>query len=350
MKTCCVIFLVFWITDASKSSQLNDLKSPLEELQEKILSIHRNRSEYWIDIGENPIAARTPKKFLKEIALMDDFPFILYWASYGNLLFVADRTGWCLFREITIKKNLKKFIFEAMKDNYKRYLNERVFKDLLSTSPEISEAEKEELLSDAITLYYGKFRSIWLRYVKHRSEKFDDLQPTFTFFRKILYLGIFRSLDLIFSEMLRNLNNPDDKLLFYYKEKFHMLAGVLSTNEIEGGGLRWVADHKDTRFLLAYFFYQRYLPTRDYTFIKNVRQSAKIRKQNFETVLFIIRRQMKLKFDLNGRQLIFYKDFKCPYPDYILDYDTMISTIFKIISMAWNFFFENCASLELKIE
>jgi hypothetical protein len=344
-----VIFFIFWVTDASKSSQLADLQSPLEELQEQILSIHRDPNKDRVIIVEKRRAARNPKKFLKEMALMGDFPFILYWYSYGNLIFVSD-TDWCLFREITIQKNLEKSIFEAMKVNYSRYLNERVLKDLLSTNPEVSEAEKEELLSDAMALYYGMFRSIWIRLVKPGSEKFDDLQPTFTFYRKILYLGIYDSLDLIFSEMFRNINNPDDKLLFNYKKQFHMLVGVLSDYEIECGGLKWVADHKDPHFILSFFYYLRFLPTLDYTFIKKLRPTAETRAIDFEIVLGIIRRLMKFKFDLKGRQLIFYKDFKSPFPGDKLGNDAMISTIFKIISKARKFLIDHCESLELIIE
>jgi hypothetical protein len=65
-----------------------------------------------------------------------------------------------------------------MKQSYLWFLNGDFHNKILEAN---LQGQKEKLLTDAMALYYGKFRSIWMKLVDPKSEKFDYLQETFSY-------------------------------------------------------------------------------------------------------------------------------------------------------------------------
>jgi hypothetical protein len=309
-------FLILFFVLINGTSQ-----SSLEELEEAILFTHRDNYE--------KIPA---KKFLKDIQLMSDFAFILLWYSYGchKNLSPSRATGLNFINKVSKKKNRGEIIFGEMRANYEKFLGEKVLKELLLPDSKVSKAKKEELLNDAIALYQGKFRSIWMRIVKPGSEKFDDLRQMFSLFQMAIEIGIYESLDFVFREIFRNFNVLDkQKLVYVYKKQFYALSALLSNNLDENWGLRWVANHHNPYFIITYFYYQRYLPDIGYTFLKCFLKYADNRKRDFQTIIEIL----NYKFYLGDQKLKFYPDFKNPFPHIIGD-DELKAIIDKIVSKA----------------
>jgi hypothetical protein len=259
---------------------------------------------------------------------MKDFPFILLWYSYGSHRPLAYKaTGCNFFHDIS---GIGESIFRVMKGNYEKYLNEMLLKELLSS--DITIAEKEELLSDAMALYFGKFRSIWRRIVKPGSEKFDALEKTFSFYRKAINIGIYGSLELVYKKVYQTLDASNGELLLIYKKLFQSMAKLLSTDEKEGWGLRWLAHREDPYFIVFYFCYLKFSPHLDYTFFKGLKKKGKNREFEFDTAMDVLRKNMKLNFQLKYRKVEFAPDFKSPFPPEIMETDELKSVIATLVS------------------
>jgi hypothetical protein len=305
------------------------------ELQDQILLHYLNRESNWfaLDIASNPSITCGPK-FFSDMNLLDDFLFILFWDSYGYTQYLPSRaTGWDFIIEITNqgRGNSK---FEGMKRNYETYLYEVVLKKILSKEQKISENEMEKLLLEAMNLYHGKFRSVWRKLVKPGSKKFDYMRPLFLNFYQTNNLGIHCSLEAVFNKINRIVKDPNvnNDLLYPYLKHFCELVKIISNDEDECFGLRWIADHKDPFFILSYFFYHRYYYDIKRPFFKDIRHNSNSRKRYFEMVFSAIRRIFNFNLLIDGNNLIFSPSFKSPFSNNVMGTEELKPIITQIVS------------------
>jgi hypothetical protein len=208
-------------------------------------------------------------------------------------------------------QDLAKYIFRKMKKNFIRYLNERVLKELLSCDPKISKAEKIKLLLQVMSLYWGKFRSIWARIVKPGKIKFKNMNQIFFDFQKMISLGIYGSLEYVFDEIILNFRKTtNNNLLISYRNCYITLVEILSNDENENWGLRWIAGHTDPHFILAYFYYQRYFDNIGNRFLGVTSCKLRELKKEFLNVIYFIGEKMNFQFDLGhkGKEVEFAAD------------------------------------------
>jgi hypothetical protein len=321
-----VFFFIALVYSSTQSLQPAVSKFSLEELEEKIISEPKLVVKSKVFIDNSKLLEVPPKTILNELRLMNDYPFILLWYSYGSNKALAYRAMGCgFFNDIfTVGES----IFRAMKGNYEKYMTEMLLKEFLSFS--ITKVDKENLLFDAVALYYGKFRSIWRKLVKPGSEKFDGLEGTFSFYRKAIDIGIYGSLELVYKK-IQTVCSSDAELRLAYKKLFQRIAKLLSSNENECWGLRWLAGQEDQNFIIFYFYYLKYSPQLYYTYFV-YKQRDKSLEFEFDTAMDVLKKSMNLNFELKNRQLIFAPDFKNPFPPEIMGTEELKSVISTIVS------------------
>jgi hypothetical protein len=331
------VFFIAIVYGTTQPLQSSDSKSLLEKMQEQIISHYLNQASKSFELTEDLIVPITSKKFLQTMNQMDDNSFIIFWDSYRVEKSVASKvTGRNLIKEVIGQKGFGK-LFENMKKIFEYFMYKRLVKQFAFPVPEISD-DNEELLLEAMTLYHGKFRSIWMRMAEPGSEKFDDLSPMFANIRQTINLGIHGSLDYVFGEILRNLNRPENKeLVFNYKKHFAGLVDLLSTEKKENFGLRWVADHEDPFFILSYFYYQKYIPNPTNTILWYIINKDQTQTLDFYNVFLPLRVMTNHEINLKNRRLIFEPGFKSPFPPNIMGDEEFKIIIIKIVSKLWIF-------------
>jgi hypothetical protein len=328
------IFYFSLVFCATHSSLIAESEFSLGEFQEQILSKQRNRKGDYIRIKLTPIHDIPSRKLLKDMKLMDETAFILFWYSYGYLVKLTTKTtGWSFINAITTEKGQGRAIFKEMKEGFFMHLNKTLLEEMVSTNRNLSAEEKKELLYQAMDLYYSRFHSIWIRIAKPTgTERFDNLRPTFSFLLRVINQTIYDSLNFTFVQIFDNLFNPDDKILYSYKRQFHYLAQILSKDENENRGLRWVANHNNPFFIFTYFYYYDFLPDRKATFLKYIITKDEIRIREFELVLKDFQKMLNYSFKLKNNKLKFAPNFKSPFPPQVMETAELKSIISKIIS------------------
>jgi hypothetical protein len=337
-----VLFILYLVLvyGAKSPNQSNNSKLWLEDFEHQVLSTHKNRDRDGITIDIKPILKIPPKKLLADMESMDDCAFILLWSSYGSVFGVSSRATGCLFiKELPRgKRPYLNDTFYSMKNNYIIYLKEVLFKEFLRPDAEISKQEKEELLFLARNLYRGKFQSIWMRIVTPKSEYFDNLKDTFTFYQRVITLGAYGFLEYIFNEIWVFLDNlKKDQMVIEYRKQFHRVAVLLSKNESENWGLRWIDTHNNPYLILSYFMYQSAPPDPYFSFVKKIRRDKEYRKVIFQKVLEIMREKFDDKFSLRDEKVIFDRDFKCPFAPKIMKEDELKRILSSIVSKLHKF-------------
>jgi hypothetical protein len=91
MKVGQIVSFISLVYGASQLGQSGDLKSPLAELEEIVLTSHRNENKDWHKVYGSPIVTGPSKYLLKNLELMDDRPFILLWTSYEYRVQLSSR-------------------------------------------------------------------------------------------------------------------------------------------------------------------------------------------------------------------------------------------------------------------
>jgi hypothetical protein len=104
-----------------------------------------------------------------------------------------------------------------------------------------------------------------------------------------------------------------------------------ATDYCDNGGLRWIADHRNPYFILAYFYYLGYRPN-DRTFLQDIREKNEERWQVFKGVLDNIKVFMKNKFHITRGKLVFDTDFKNPFQTQIMEVEELKKVIHQIVS------------------
>jgi hypothetical protein len=331
------IFYFILVLGASQSRQSDDPKTLLMAFQEQILSDQRNRVENSYKIDIDPIADISPLNLLKEMEFMDDCAFILFWKSGGSITGLPSKATGCRFIRDVANDRFKPIfsVFDMMKSNYKKYLEKKVLKELLS---QISKAEKEELLFNATSLYNGKFRSIWMRTMGSENGKFDYLHEIFSFFKNAISLGVYGLLEEKFNELVKYYNGPKRDDPPYLKAKqFELLIGFLSTEKNENLGFRWVANHSDPLFTLSYFYFQEKILYG--SLFRAIRFKREERRDAFRAVRRIIKNMMNNEFSEADGQVWFNSFFHNPLAPTIMGDDELKECISKIISKLYNFCF-----------
>jgi hypothetical protein len=324
---------IYLVQSSNQSKHSFDLNFPIKVYQETILQFYRNRKERNFTININVADAISPKILLVDMRFMDETAFILMWTSYGHAqTFSTKATGWNLIKEFNEK------MFDKMKENYVEYMSDMVLKELLSTHPENTRDAKEDLLFQAISLYQERFRSIWAR-IPEKTGKFDDLKETFLIYQIVLDFGIHNSLEYLFNGIIANLENTknDGFLLYSLKRHFYQLAVILSEDENENCGLRWIAGQKDSLLILSYFYYLSCPPGRDSTFILDIKQKKKDPRTFLSFALDFLRKKLNYQFSIVDDKVSFHDDFMNPFPAHIMQTDELKTVTTKIISKLLNF-------------
>jgi hypothetical protein len=220
-----------------------------------------------------------------------------------------------------------------MKKNYVDYMNWTLLEQFVSSDPKISKTEKEDLLVEAMSLYYGKFQSIWMRIIEPGTEKFDKMRQTFSNFQLAIDLGIKGSIEYAFGEFMRNFDGQDnDKLFFNSKRHFYELVGILSEDKNENWGWRWIAGQNDTNLIFSYFNYQMHSPNHTSFLGNNQSNPPSSRTAAFDKVVNLIKRKMNFRFWVLDGEAIFISDFKSPFPLHIMEERELKQIISTIIS------------------
>jgi hypothetical protein len=323
------ILYISLVYTAKRSYQSVDQKISLQDLQEKILLDQRNQECSSPNFNFKSIKYIPPQELLRDMELMNETAFIILWSSFGNYRYTWSKVN--LFKELNEER------FEIMKGNYELYLGEVVLGMLLSANPEDSKDVKEGLLFQAISLYQGRFRSIWMR-IAGKTKKFDDLKEAFLIYQRVIDLGIYNVLEYLFKKIVKHLemepNNYD--LIYFYKVHFHNFLSFLTVDEKENFGLKWVAEKTDPYLILAYFAYQDSRPGHHNTFIWEIKCRKIDPWWNFNIAFRLLRKKAKDQFDLINGVLKFNNDFKSPFPLIIND-NELVSIIRKIISKLISF-------------
>jgi hypothetical protein len=323
---------MLYIMLVSGSHQPFQIPESSSELQKQILSLYLNRESDVFDLSSIPLIPCEPK-FFSEMNLLDDFLFILFWNSYGYIVVVPNSraTGWKFINDIK-NQGLGSSKFKTIRTNYEAYLYNEVLKKILSNEKRISKNEMEKLLLEAMNLYHGKFRSIWRELVEPGPEKFDEMRTLFLNFQQTIDLGIQRSLEELFNKIKRNADgqNNNNDLLYPCIKHFCELVKILSNDERECWGLRWISEHKDPFFILSYFYFHRF--HYKVSFFRDIRFKIKSRKHYFETVFNVIRKRVNFKFIIEGNKLIFSSSFRSPFPYNVMGAKELKAIITKIVS------------------
>jgi hypothetical protein len=255
-------------------------------------------------------------KFLRGMALADDYYFIKFWYSYGESQFFRSRAnGYNFSREVSYHG---KEIFGTMNDNFRSFLANLFFPGLLDLA---QQKDKEELLSMAKSLYNGRFYSIWMRLLKPNAGKFDSMRDVFIFLQATIDHSIYEMLEVEFYEMYRDLEKADKQSYFKHEQRFELLVDSLSHDQENKFGLLWIADHPDPILVLCYFLYRKSKPIQTPKSLSLHDLSKAI--ENFKDLVdddFLI---------VEGR-VGFLLEFQSPY-DNIGDYDLKV-IISKIIT------------------
>jgi hypothetical protein len=314
---------------AKRSYQSADLKLSLEDLQEKILLDHRDQKCFSSNFTVTSIKYIPPKELLKNMESMNENAFIILWSSYEKYRFSWPKVN--LIKELNEKR------FVIMIENYESYLGEIVLKELLSTNSKDSKDVKEGLLFQAMSLYQGRFRSIWMR-IAGKTKRFDDLKLTFLVCQKVIDFGIYNVLEYLFGMIVKYLEKEPKnyELIYSYKIHFRELLDLLSADEKENFGLKWVADQIDPYLIIAYFFYQKYPLSFHSTFIQKIKCRKEDPLYTFDVVLGVLKEKVKHQFDVIEGELTFNPDFKSPFP-HIIEDDELVMIIRKIISKLMKF-------------
>jgi hypothetical protein len=309
-----------------------DSNLTLEELEEKIVSNYEKRTEDWIDINDNLIESFPAKKLVHFVNSMDDYPFIIFWYSYGYRRILPSRaSGRRFLHAITKEKGLGNSIYKKMFENFLLYIDGKLLDELLSTDPNITKADKEKLVSDTMELYYGKFHSIWRRIVKPGTDEFENLTPTFSYYLRLINFDIYGSLDVMFKQISKSLLDGSSKeFILYQKELFSRLVKFLFNDDKASWGLPWLVDY-DPYFILFFFHVQSYKQTLENTFLQDIQKKDDNRKWAFMSFLNTLKKEKKLKFNIDEDtfELIFSSDFKSPFPQIMGD-EELKSVITKI--------------------
>jgi hypothetical protein len=328
-------FFLFFIALVYGSNQVfhaDTAKEMLEELEWSILSFPKRGK---IEVNISSMLALSTKNFFKTVQLMYDYTYILFWYSYGHRMDLPTKATWLNFI-----KEIKRFgygghIFMVLKENFVKYMDEKLLADLLISNPDISETDKENLLLDAMTLYQYKFRSIWLKL--GNSGKFDDLKPKFSYYRKLLCLGIYDSLDVAFNKMVRNF----EKSTLLDRRNFHLLVRLLTNDRNENWGLRWVANHSDPYFILKFFLSRENYSVLFFPLLENLYYENNDRKSDFDKAFAVLRRMLDCKVNLKDNEPIFESDFKNPFPSHIMGDNELKLVISQIVVKLKNFCFKH---------
>jgi hypothetical protein len=147
-----------------------DTQSILFEIQEQFLSNFRNHSDKFHKVDHFSVVETDPVDFLSAMELMGDCFFIAFWDSYRVDLW-ANQSYWpskardaaSLFNEVN-QMGKGNELFVNMIRNYKMYLDRVVLN---------YQGDKDQLITLAMSLYYGKFRSIWRKLGITNSEEFQ---------------------------------------------------------------------------------------------------------------------------------------------------------------------------------
>jgi hypothetical protein len=176
---------------AKQLTQSINSKLLLENTQENCLP-DSSKKNYFIQ-----------KDFLESLEIIEEHSFISYWYSYGNKWrrFSEKNTSLNFIKEILRMEEAKE-IFEIMIKSYKKYLRDNLFKEFLGP---LSKEDKENLLLQAISLYQGRFRSVWVRFGKPGPKKFNNWPRIFSFFKRIIDLGIYDSIEAVFHKIMKNI-------------------------------------------------------------------------------------------------------------------------------------------------
>jgi hypothetical protein len=327
-----LIFLIVSVYGAIQTLQLVESISSLAELQEHILLLQESGGGGAYSKVDVKLIANIPvAQFFKDMMSMEECSFTLFWYSYGRSICVPSKsTGWKFFQKISLKKDLGTFIFGDMKKHFKDYMNQWLLKELLSVE---SKANKEELLADAMALYYGKFKSIWPKLVDSKFEMFDYLQHTFFFYQKVINLGIYGTLEFLFEQIFKDLGDPLEKdLVFFYKEKFRILAVLLLKGDNEIWGLRWIADHRNPYLMLSFFYFLEYYPTFGFNFLSQIKEKNLNRKSKFWDVIRVLKYRMNFNLDFSNGKLKFAPNFKSPFQSQLIGNDELKGILSRIIS------------------
>jgi hypothetical protein len=318
-----IFFLIVLACEAKRLTECINLEIPIENPQENCIpdSIANNYE--------------TQKNFLESQELLEEHSFINYWYSYGPELqqFSTKATNLNFIKEILRKEEAKK-IFDVMKRNYKRYMRDYLFREFLGLQ---SKEDKEKLLFQAISLYQGRFRSVWVRLGKPGPKKFNYWPRVFSFFQRTIDLGIHDSIEAVFHEIMNNIGPVmNEGKTFILKKQFCMLIKFLSTCESEKYGLHWIADHPDPGLILAFFLYPDYPPSKDFYFFRLIK-NRKADQSIFEIGIGPFQRKLHFEIQRFGKEKVkFDSDFRNPYSSQINDED-LISIVSKIITRLLNF-------------
>jgi hypothetical protein len=306
--------------------------SDLEKMQEQILSEYLNKTAKSFEFMNELIGPNTSRKFLQNMNQMDDIHFIIFWVLNKGYRSGASKVrGRNLLKQIIERRGFGK-LFEDMKKNFEHFMYNRLVKQFVFPVSEISD-DNEELLLDAMTLYHGKFHSIWMRMAEPSSEKFDDLSLMFANIRLTISLGIHGSLDYSFGEIMRNLNHPEkNEWVFNHKKHFAGLVNLLSREENENLGLRWVAGHEDPLFILSYYYYQVFDPHPTKTILWYIINKDQSQAVDFDAVIWTLKVMTRHEIKLEKGKLIFLPGFKSPFPPNIIGDEDFKIVIDKIVS------------------
>jgi hypothetical protein len=242
---------------------------------------------------------------------------------------IAFQGDWFEIHQDGYKLESKKPYIDCYERKYEYYLEEKILKEFLSAK--ITKAEKEALLAKAMSLYHGKFYSIWRRL---SLLDFDKLPLIFSFLQRAINKDIYELLDFAFNESVKKLDKNNIETIYAYKNQFHWLAQFLSIDESENWGFRRISEHSNPRFILCYFMYQRHLPSR-YTIVGDLQDRYESHSDYFNHVLEILREKLDNKFNLKDpkeKELKFDPNFKSPFPPEILATDELQIVLSKIFS------------------
>jgi hypothetical protein len=329
------IFFLFAFAHCANPSFM----TTLEELQATSLQLLKSRKSDEITIDISVVEKASCKDILTGMASMDDFFFILFWYSYGQKVYLfINYTGCRFIKKLSKKHDRGGPVLFGMKNNFEKFLKEKLLKELLAPTIEISIEDKELLLSEAMALYYGKFQSIWMRIARPCCEKFDSLNQTFSEFRKVISVGIYGSLNHAFGDITRNLDNPEKvESVYSSKKHFSALAKLLASDEKENWGWRWISEQENPYFIISFFAFQEFIPAPNYSFLSIIREDKEKRWWAFEHLLEILKKRVNFKFIQEEKKLKFDLNFRNPIPSHIITDEEMKMIISKIVLKLFNF-------------
>jgi hypothetical protein len=278
----------------------------------------------------------TQRDFLERLELLEEHSFIRYWYSYENLnrKFYTKSTSLNFITKI-LRMEEAKNIFGIMKKSFKKYMHDKLFKEFLGP---LSKEDKEKLLFQAISLYQGRFRSVWVRLGKPGPKKFKNWLQIFIVFQRIINLGIYGSIETVFHDLMIYVNDPQkEELVYQLGHQFHLLIRFLSNCESEKYGLPWIAEHPDLRLILSFFLYSNYPPSKSFYFLKKIKKKNADRSIILEIALEHLQQATNFEINRYGeKKVIFDRFFRNPYSSQITANDLKF-IISKIFSRLLNF-------------